>query len=67
MLKKGITDKQIMETVEILNKYNINYLAFYMSSVPGEVPLDTDKIEKIGGLPIIWEYQDLQSSVMQEV
>lgn len=65
-LKKGITDAQIMRTANILNKHDIKYMAFYMSGVPGETPLNHDIAHIIGGYPIVWQYQDLQTSIMQE-
>lgn len=67
VLKKGITDKQIMRTVEILRKNNLRYIPFYMMNIPGETLYDQkitlEMIDFVGGSPIVWQYQDLNRNV----
>lgn len=67
VLKKGLTDKQIMRTAKMLQKHDIKYVPFYMVNTPGETPEyreDTLRmIRQVGGFPMAWEYQDLSASI----
>lgn len=67
VLNKAIMDSEIKRTVSILKKHDVHYLAFYMTGIPHEIPLDNAVIREIGGTPIIWEYQNLRNSIPMEV
>ena len=62
-LKKNLTDFQIYRTVEMLNKHSIPFVPFYMTHTPGETFRIRHKTyqmsEQLGGLPLIFEYEDL--------
>ena len=62
-LNKGLTDDQIMTTVDILRKNGLNYAPFYMANLPGENAQDREDtqrmIREVGGYPAVWEYQNL--------
>lgn len=67
ILGKGLNDKDLFLTVEILNSYGIKYVPFYMS----EAPFETDEIidgrneliKKVGGYPIVWQYEDMGKKI----
>jgi radical SAM superfamily enzyme YgiQ (UPF0313 family) len=63
VLNKHVSDAQIKTTTSILRKHGVSYIPFYMTGIPGEVPLDVDKVRAIGGYPITWQYQNLKDSV----
>lgn len=61
VLNKGVTDKDIWRTVEILDAYRIPHIAFFMTGMePDEVKWKTfDMAENIGGEAIIYQYEGL--------
>lgn len=67
VLNKGVTDEDIWRTVSILRKYNVAYAPFFMVNMPGETMEDKmatkDMMNKVGGWPMIFQYQDLSMSV----
>lgn len=65
VLKKGVTDAQIMVLCELLRGYGVQYIPFFMDNPP-EVP--ADHVEKsrrlanrIGGWPLVYAYEHLPS------
>jgi len=63
ILNKNLFDKDIFRTISILNKREIKYIPFFMYNSPFETLKIKENtrlmLKKIGGFPIIWEYQDL--------
>jgi len=63
ILGKNLSDKQINETINILNANKIPYIASYIQGVPGESwELQADTVEfsrKIGGNPIFYQYENV--------
>jgi radical SAM superfamily enzyme YgiQ (UPF0313 family) len=63
VLKKGITDKEIWRTVELLNSLGIEYMSFFIEGAPMEddwIKMETAKmVARIGGHPVVWKYDDL--------
>jgi radical SAM superfamily enzyme YgiQ (UPF0313 family) len=59
-LKKGVTDEQLMATVDLLQRHNVYYVPFFMSGVPGEPPDSAGGINaiirRIRGYPMVWKY-----------
>lgn len=64
VLKKGLTDEQIYRTVDALKRHGITYVPYYMIGTIGETYDQKAKTfamkERIGGHPIIWEYEHLE-------
>lgn len=67
VLKKNLLDSEIIRTVLILQKNNINYVPFFMTGGPFEtekIKTKTIKLARIiGGFPVIWQYEDLSKRV----
>lgn len=63
VLNKGVTDKQIYQTVNTLDIYGIDRIMLYMRNTPGETPQIQDKtfdmVDRLGGYPMIFEYEVL--------
>jgi radical SAM superfamily enzyme YgiQ (UPF0313 family) len=66
-LHKGLTDKQLASTIEILQRNGVFYIPFFMLGVPGEPPDSKEKMGKMfrkaKGYPMIWKYQDLSKNI----
>ena len=64
MLNKNLSDADIYNTVEMLHKYNIQYVHFYMSDLPGETWEMTAKTHRmatsLGGNYLIFKYENLE-------
>jgi anaerobic magnesium-protoporphyrin IX monomethyl ester cyclase len=69
VLKKNLTNAQIFRTVDLLKKNDIFYMPFFMAGLPGESYSDRRATQlmmyQLGGMPIVWEYQDLRASICQ--
>jgi radical SAM superfamily enzyme YgiQ (UPF0313 family) len=67
VLKKGLTNKQIRTTVEILQKHDVFYSPFFMSGVPGEPSDSMERTRKlvsaIRGNPMVWKYENLSKNM----
>lgn len=65
-LKKGVSNVQLFETVKILKKYGVNYVAFFINQNPLDEK-EINDIEKfsntIGGSHITWEKGDVSKSI----
>lgn len=63
VLGKSLTDEQLWRTVETLKRHNIPFVPFYMTHSPGETFMIRKKThdlkDKVGGFPVIWEYEQL--------
>ena len=63
VLNKGVSDKQIFETVEMLDKHCVDRIMLYMRNSPGEteeMKIKTlDMVEELGGHAMIHEYEVL--------
>ena len=63
ILNKGVTDRQIYRTVEMLDRYGVNRIMLYMRHTPGETDAHRDKtfemVDRLGGYPMIFEYERL--------
>lgn len=63
VLNKGVTDKQIYETVATLDHYGINRIMLYMRNTPQETVemqyKTFDMVDRLGGYPMIFEYEVL--------
>lgn len=63
VLGKQLSDGQLWRTIEMLQKYKLWYVPFFMYGFPGEtmkLRTDTALMErKIGGYPITWKYEQL--------
>ncbi len=66
VLKKGLTDEELLRTVEQLNRLDIPYAPFYMTGLPGESMRQqaaTHKMrEQLGGFPVTFQYENLKPS-----
>lgn len=63
VLNKGVSDKQIFETIEMLDKHCVDRIMLYMRNSPGEtdeMKIKTlDMVEALGGYAMIHEYEVL--------
>lgn len=63
VLKKHLTDAQIFATVDILNRYGVKFVPFYMQYTPNETfeirKKTYDFKDKLGGFPFLTDYQEL--------
>lgn len=68
-LKKKLTNKQIFETVKILQMNSILYSPFYIINLPNETEkekkMTEEMIDKIGGFPVTGLYRNLKESTME--
>jgi radical SAM superfamily enzyme YgiQ (UPF0313 family) len=70
VLKKGLTNHQLLTTVGTLQKHGVFYVSFFMLGVPGE-PSDSRErtgklISAIKGSPMIGKYEDLSRNIELE-
>lgn len=67
VLKKGLTNSQLLVTITILQKHNIFYNPFFMLGVPGEPPDSRERtmrlIAAIRGNPMVWKYENLSKNI----
>ena len=68
ILKKNLFDFEIERTVNTLIDNNIFYVPFFMIGTPEETDETYNKtltmFNNIGGYPTIWEYEDLERSLL---
>lgn len=67
VLGKDLSDDQIFRTVKTLNRHGIPFVPFYMIGTPGEkigIKAKTFEMsDRVGGFPVMWDYEDLGKGV----
>jgi radical SAM superfamily enzyme YgiQ (UPF0313 family) len=63
VFKKGLSDKRLFESVNVLERRGIPYVAFYLTGFPGQEET-MQEIEqfagRVGGDRMIWQYEHLE-------
>jgi radical SAM superfamily enzyme YgiQ (UPF0313 family) len=63
VLKKGLSDDQIWNTVELLQKNKVDYAPYFLTGTPKETPEIKAKslkmLHQLGGYPFMWVYEQL--------
>lgn len=62
VFRKGLSDKRLEESIEVLQRRGVNYVNFYITGFPGQQE-SIDDIERFaarwGGEHVVWQYENL--------
>ena len=66
VLKKNLSDEQLFSTINLLGKFNIRFMVFFMVGTPGEDEAIrkktiemSERMGRFGGYPVFSRYEDL--------
>lgn len=63
VFRKGLSDKRLEESIEVLQRRGVNYINFYLTGFPGQRESATDIqafAAKLGGEHVVWQYENLE-------
>ena len=63
VFRKGLSDKRLFESVNLLHKRGVPFIAFFLAGYPGQPDTQEDiemMSKQVGGESVVWQYEKLE-------